>query len=567
MNERISTRDLAELLTGQIGLDKKRAEDFLKALSSYILQSIERNKVVRIIGLGTFKVVLVRERESVHIQTGERFVIPAHHKLSFVPDRDLKEQINRPFAFFEPIETSEIHVPKKVTIRRDNDISPDKIVNNNDKVIDPATITAGNETIEEKSNIIIEDYFEFEEKDDTSGEDYNFEEEIDYDTLKEIPKTTDDSENDEYDESVYEELREITPDNESQETTEAAEVDDLAKDELTMNEDNTDEDDYVQTVAIGDDEEFEEPELSTEELNTEEEHEELNTEEGNMRVVKGESVDTEYIAAGAVTEKRIFAPLWLWIVLGCLLIVLGLGTGTFAFLYYNSGNNIISEQSFVDSNFGSKAESGSPSPIGGLLMPDENVIDSSELANGFIPENVIEDSIVAEKDSILPDTNAIKKKDEKIVIDWLAPSPERSKTETKRADKPNEKIESKNKELAKNSNAKTSTTNSRNTETTTKTTTATTETAVKEKIIPKQVRMQSGSSLTQIALEYYGDKTFWVYIYEHNKSKIKDFNNVPAGTELSLPLPSTYGINAKSKSSVDKAKQKQAQLLNWDVYN
>jgi hypothetical protein len=72
--------------------------------------------------------------------------------------------------------------------------------------------------------------------------------------------------------------------------------------------------------------------------------------------------------------------------------------------------------------------------------------------------------------------------------------------------------------------------------------------------------MAAGSSLTQIAAEYYGDKIFWVYIYEHNKNNIKNFDDIPAGTEIQLPTPNTYGIDAKSNSSLQKARQKQSQL-------
>ena len=568
MNERISTRDLAELLTGQIGLDKKRAEDFLNALSSYILHSIESNKVVRIMGLGTFKVLLVRERESVHIQTGERFVIPAHHKLSFVPDRDLKEQINRPFAFFEPIESSEIHVPKKVTLKRDNDFLADKIVNEQNEVINPDNVVTESETIE-NNNIVIKDYFEFEEKDEVSEDSYSFEEEVDYEALNEIPKTTGDSEEDDFDESVYRELQEISLDSES---TEEKDEDDLEKEEISVAEEDSDENDYVQTIAvddeeydeIGDDEKYKETEFSAEEVSAEDDVTES---------IEDKRVETEQVTTKTVAEKRIFAPLWLWIILGSLVLVLGLGTGTFAFLYYNSDNNKTPDQALVDSKYNSKTESGSPSPIGGISMPGDDIINSSELIDEFLSDSIAVDSIATEIDSFIPESNDLDKKDEKTVTDWLAASPQKSKTETKRADKPNEKIESKNKDLAKNTKTTQTTsgstaakTNSADNKTTT--TTGSKENATnKEKIIPKQITMQAGSSLTQIAMEYYGDKTFWVYIYEYNKSIIKDYNNVPKGTVLRLPLPSTYGINAKSKSSVDKAKQKQAQLLNWDVYN
>ena len=565
MNDRISTRDLAELLTGQIGLDKKRSEGFLDALSAYISDGIERNKVVRIMGLGTFKVVLVRERESVHIQTGERFVIPAHHKLSFVPDRDLKEHINRPFAFFDPLETTEIHVPKKVSIKRDNIISTDKIVNNHDEVSNPTAALAGRDFVN-KGDGIVKDYFDYEENVEVSEEGPGINEEVEYNMVEEIPKTIDATDEGNYDESVYRELQEISFNSEN---PEAIDDDYLEKeespvenvDEMPMQdyvesplkEEDVDESYYVQTVSIADDEDFEEEGLFTEDENTEQ--------------ILEDNVSVKEITNNSKTEKRIFAPLWLWIVFGSLLVFFGIGTGMFAFLYYNSGTNKTTEQIYSATDQVSKKESGSPMPIGGFSLPDDGNVGVGDISDDFSSQNIIGDSIVSEEYSNVTDTAISDKKDEKRVIDWLAPSPESTKTETKRAEKPNEKIESKNRELARNTDTKTS----RNTgNTTTKTTgseTKTTPAENKEKVIPARVRMVAGSSLTQIAMEYYGDKTFWVYIYEHNKSRIKDFNNIPVGTELRLPLPSAYGINAKSKASVDKAKQKQAQLLNWDDYN
>jgi hypothetical protein len=79
--------------------------------------------------------------------------------------------------------------------------------------------------------------------------------------------------------------------------------------------------------------------------------------------------------------------------------------------------------------------------------------------------------------------------------------------------------------------------------------------------------MTAGSSLTQIAMEHYGDKVFWVYIYEYNKNQIEDFNNVPVGMEIRLPQPGIYGINAKNEDSIQKARRKQSALLKWDNWD
>ena len=73
--------------------------------------------------------------------------------------------------------------------------------------------------------------------------------------------------------------------------------------------------------------------------------------------------------------------------------------------------------------------------------------------------------------------------------------------------------------------------------------------------------MKPGIFLTTISLKHYGHKTFWVYIYEENKAKIENPNNVPIGTVLVIPDAEKYGINSGSKESVAKAKALAEKIL------
>lgn len=74
--------------------------------------------------------------------------------------------------------------------------------------------------------------------------------------------------------------------------------------------------------------------------------------------------------------------------------------------------------------------------------------------------------------------------------------------------------------------------------------------------------IKAGHTLRNISLHYYGHKSFWIYIYEENKDAIKNPNNVPIGTKLTIPSPTKYAIDAKSKESVEKAIEKERQLFN-----
>ncbi len=103
MNERLTIQNLIDLLASKHGMSKKDAEAFVKEFFLLIEQALENESYVKIKGLGTFKLIDVDSRESVNVNTGERFQIQGHTKVSFTPDGSLKDAINKPFAHFETV--------------------------------------------------------------------------------------------------------------------------------------------------------------------------------------------------------------------------------------------------------------------------------------------------------------------------------------------------------------------------------------------------------------------------------------------------------------------------------
>lgn len=101
MNNKLSIQDLASVLAEKSGMDMKTASAFIKTVFEIVEEYIAIDKIVKIKGFGTFKLINVSDRESVNVNTGERIVIAGHTKLSFTPDAVLKETVNRPFADFE----------------------------------------------------------------------------------------------------------------------------------------------------------------------------------------------------------------------------------------------------------------------------------------------------------------------------------------------------------------------------------------------------------------------------------------------------------------------------------
>lgn len=107
MNERLTIQDLTDLLAAKHSMTKKDAEAFVKEFFLLIEQALESEQTVKIKGLGTFKLIDVDSRESVNVNTGERFQIKGHTKVSFSPDANLRDTINKPFAHFETVVLNE----------------------------------------------------------------------------------------------------------------------------------------------------------------------------------------------------------------------------------------------------------------------------------------------------------------------------------------------------------------------------------------------------------------------------------------------------------------------------
>jgi len=103
MNERLNMQDLIDMLAEKHGMSKKHADGFVKEFFQLIEEALEADKYVKIKGLGTFKLIEVGSRESVNINTGERFEIQGHTKVSFIPDTALKDTLNKPFSHFESV--------------------------------------------------------------------------------------------------------------------------------------------------------------------------------------------------------------------------------------------------------------------------------------------------------------------------------------------------------------------------------------------------------------------------------------------------------------------------------
>lgn len=95
------------MLTSKMGLEVAEAEAFITAMFKVVNEGLKEDKLVKIKGLGTFKLTKVSARESVDVNTGERIVIEGREKISFTPDNYMRDLVNSPFSQFETVVLSD----------------------------------------------------------------------------------------------------------------------------------------------------------------------------------------------------------------------------------------------------------------------------------------------------------------------------------------------------------------------------------------------------------------------------------------------------------------------------
>lgn len=100
---KIQIAELADILVQRNGLNKRDAKTFVSAIFDIVKEGLAKDKIVKIRGFGTFKIISVEARESVNVNTGERLVISGHSKVTFTPDSTMKEMVNKPFSQFETV--------------------------------------------------------------------------------------------------------------------------------------------------------------------------------------------------------------------------------------------------------------------------------------------------------------------------------------------------------------------------------------------------------------------------------------------------------------------------------
>lgn len=103
MENKVILSDIVAAIATRKNMPIGEADSFVKAFFGLISDALIDEGLVKVKGLGTFKLVEMQERESVDVTTGDRIVIPGHLKVAFTPDVLLKDQVNRPFSIFQTV--------------------------------------------------------------------------------------------------------------------------------------------------------------------------------------------------------------------------------------------------------------------------------------------------------------------------------------------------------------------------------------------------------------------------------------------------------------------------------
>ena len=494
MNERLTIQDLIDLLAAKQGISKKDAEVFVKEFFLLIEQALEKDKNVKIKGLGTFKLIDVDSRESVNINTGERFQIKGHTKVSFSPDTSLRDTINKPFAHFETV-----------------------------------VLNAG--TVLEDTPVEMEGEEEDAVLDDVAAEDMATEEVATEDVAADNPAV---------DIAVAEHIAsaDITTADVTTETvaTETVSTEDITT-ECSVNENVISQDATVETaVSIADSPEEDtakqegpvEPEVSAEseggaesDAPAQREHraqmEEVHVADSQDVVLN--AVEEEKAASAfnaelkednnpAPKEKSVLSYL-----IGAIVVVLLLCGGILVSLYYP--DFLLSQSTEDESNT--------------LLAAEQEVQPEIMYADSVGQK----DSVQAAVKEVLPDTVVNKKTRSAEVAVPVSKKKQREVVSAEKVNKSTPKTAP-----STMSKAAPSTTAKTTSPTTPKATSPTTYSDdVNYKIVGTKTNhtVKAGETLTRISLRYYGTKAMWPYIVKHNKGVIKNPDNVPYGTKIKIP--------------------------------
>ncbi len=140
-----TVKDIAKILASRHKLSNAEADIFMQMIVEVINDGLLRDRIVKIKGFGTFKLQSVKERSSVNVNTGERVVIAEHDKVTFIPDKVMKDVINKPFVQFETVVVSEESLLSGEDVEMDIEADVEEEKQEPELIVQPLTVVEDNE--------------------------------------------------------------------------------------------------------------------------------------------------------------------------------------------------------------------------------------------------------------------------------------------------------------------------------------------------------------------------------------------------------------------------------------
>lgn len=152
MDTKLNHSELSTLLSQETSLSLAKAEQFTKNFFDIIIEGLEKDGIVKVNGLGTFKVIDVASRNSINVNTGEKFEIKGHRKITFIPADSLKEKVNMPFAMFEPVEVTDDYCELETEEDNDADELDELVKDSSEEQTEAHSEAANNVAVEEPAD-------------------------------------------------------------------------------------------------------------------------------------------------------------------------------------------------------------------------------------------------------------------------------------------------------------------------------------------------------------------------------------------------------------------------------
>lgn len=478
MNNRLTIQDIAALMAERTGKDKSLVELFLKEFIAQIREGVYSDKIAKVKGVGTFKIIAVDPRESIHVNTGERFLIPAHYKFSFLPDKELRDLVNKPFSFFE---TTELNENVGFSDLDESEEAEDKEADAEDESVEE--VMPDEQPVEALPGVApwlsAENASAIMETETTHPDENQLvqPEEIPTGPLPlAIP--------------IEEKPAEISPEEELDAAADETPADEIIVSETTASETATCQTTANEPVAATSGFPENAPGNAAAEVpgSTNEKSDPNLPLPGQGDILHPGYPDcepTDFPAANEAENKKNGVTFRQNVILAFTVLMCCIGI---AYLYAN--------RHFIRAVlFGVE-----------VVYPDPPTSAAEPLSLPEVPVSPVAAAADTTQSAMPADTTTVRSAAE---ASTPAPQPARPAS---------------------------------------------------PKILAT-VKIEPGSRLTLISLKYYESKIFWVYLYEYNKARIKDPNNIPVGTPIEVPAPETYGIDVRNKASVRKASALQTEIL------